>query len=161
MKDIIVSFFIGIIGGVGLFIAQMTDPKKVIGFLDITGNWDPSLMFVMVGAIAVYAVAYPFITKRPKPILTEKFGTPTNKTIDKKLLAGASLFGIGWGITGICPAVVFLNIHAGSYFVIFTVAMFFGMYLFKLYDQHQTKVENKKIEQHTPQHHQEIHKKAS
>lgn len=97
------SFVCGMIFAVGLGVSGMMNPAKVMGFLDITGNWDPSLAFVMVGAIGVYIIAYPLALKRKKPLLEEEFHVVKSKHIDKRLIAGQVLFGIGWGLTGICP----------------------------------------------------------
>lgn len=89
--------------GVGLVLSGMTQPAKVIGFLDVSGAWDPSLMFVMVGAIGVHAIAWRFIKRAPQPVLGGTFQVPTNTAIDARLVVGAGLFGIGWGLSGICP----------------------------------------------------------
>lgn len=94
---------IGMLFAFGLVIAGMTLPSKVIGFLDVTGQWDPSLALVMAAAVSVHAVSYPLIRRRSSPIWAFAFQVPTVKTIDRRLIIGAILFGIGWGLAGYCP----------------------------------------------------------
>jgi len=103
MKQSIVALFAGIIFGLGLSISQMTDRARVLGFLDITGVWDPTLMFVLGGAVGVTVIAFRFILRRPQPFIAPKFQLPPNNSLDRQLLAGSALFGIGWGIAGYCP----------------------------------------------------------
>ena len=93
----------GLIFGLGLAVSGMTHANKVLGFLDVTGNWDPSLLLVLGGAVAVTVVAFRLILRRPAPMLEEKFTLPTAKDIDGPLVVGAAIFGIGWGISGYCP----------------------------------------------------------
>ena len=93
----------GLIFGFGLALSGMTHASKVLGFLDVTGNWDPSLLLVLGGAVAVTVVAFRLILRRPAPMLEEKFTLPTAKDIDGPLVVGAAIFGIGWGISGYCP----------------------------------------------------------
>ncbi|HEY7773265.1 MAG TPA: DUF6691 family protein [Marinagarivorans sp.] len=119
----------GLLFGVGLAASGMTDPAKVLGFLDIFGDWVPDLAFVMGGAVLVTLVSFRFILKRQAPVCDTTFHVPNNTTIDKKLLIGAALFGIGWGIYGYCPgpalgALVYLKQNT----VIFVVAMLAGMW---------------------------------
>jgi len=102
-KENLIAFLVGIIFAIGLGISGMTQPSKVIGFLDITGNWDPSLAFVMVGAIGVHAISYLFQRKKEKPYFAERFSIPTKTSIDTSLCVGAVLFGTGWGMSGFCP----------------------------------------------------------
>lgn len=97
------TFIAGLLFGGGLTVSQMVNPKKVISFLDITGDWDPSLAFVMGGALLVTLVGYRFVLKRSEPLFDEKFRLPTRKDIDAPLLIGAALFGAGWGLAGLCP----------------------------------------------------------
>ncbi len=103
MKTNIVALFSGIIFGLGLALSQMIDPNKVLNFLDITGNWDPSLAFVMMGALAVSIISFRFILKRSSPVFESGFHISRKTAINKPLLLGASLFGIGWGVAGYCP----------------------------------------------------------
>lgn len=126
----IVALVCGVIFGLGLAMSGMTDTAKVIGFLDIFGNWVPDLAFVMGGAVLVTLVAFRLILKRSKPLLANGFQLPTNTTLDGRLLGGAALFGIGWGIYGYCPgpaisALAYLNTDT----VIFVGAMLAGMAL--------------------------------
>jgi len=118
----------GLIFGVGLAMSGMTDTAKVIGFLDIFGEWVPDLAFVMGGAVLVTVVAFRLVLRRDNPLLADSFSLPTNTAIDGRLLGGAALFGIGWGIYGYCPgpaisALVYLNTDT----VIFVAAMLAGM----------------------------------
>ena len=118
----------GLIFGVGLAMSGMTDTAKVIGFLDIFGQWVPDLGFVMGGAVLVTVVAFRLVLRRDNPLLADSFALPTNTAIDGQLLGGAALFGIGWGIYGYCPgpaisALVYLNTDT----VIFVAAMLVGM----------------------------------
>jgi len=93
----------GLIFGFGLALSGMTHASKVLGFLDVTGNWDPSLLFVLGGAVGVTIIAFRFILRRPAPVLEDKFRLPTAKFVDAPLVIGAAIFGIGWGISGYCP----------------------------------------------------------
>jgi len=93
----------GVIFGLGLAVSGMTHAAKVLGFLDVTGNWDPSLLLVLGGAVAVTVIAFRLILRRPAPVLEDKFKLPAAKVIDGPLVVGAAIFGIGWGISGYCP----------------------------------------------------------
>ena len=97
------SFVIGLIFGLGLVISQMINPDKIIGFLDLAGNWDPSLLVVMGTALATTFVGYRLVFMRSRPIIENEFQIPSNTTIDKALLIGSGIFGIGWGLAGLCP----------------------------------------------------------
>ncbi|MEL6572512.1 MAG: DUF6691 family protein [Pseudomonadota bacterium] len=100
---IILGFLCGLIFGVGLVISGMSDPAKVLNFLDVAGNWDPSLAFVMGGASVTAYIGYRLVWKRPAPLVMADFDIPKSTAIDRPLLTGAALFGIGWGIGGFCP----------------------------------------------------------
>ena len=136
MSKIISAFAIGILFGIGLTIAQMVNPAKVLSFLDLAGNWDPSLAFVMGGGAGVAALGYRFVLRRPRPILAEVFQVPTRTDLDTRLLLGGGLFGIGWGIAGLCPgpALAVLGLGRGEA-VIFALAMTGGFALFEIYDR--------------------------
>jgi hypothetical protein len=122
----------GLLFGLGLGFSQMIDPEKVIGFLDLAGNWDPTLAFVMGGAVLVTVISFRFILKRPTPILNGKFYVPTRKDIDKPLLIGSALFGIGWGIGGYCPGPAVTALMLGSLNpLLFVVAMVAGSLTYK------------------------------
>lgn len=103
MLSLIAALVAGTLFGLGLAIAGMIDPAKILNFLDIFGTWDPSLAFVMGGGLLVNAIATPFIMRRKTPILAEFFRTPTKHQVDKRLIIGGALFGAGWGIGGYCP----------------------------------------------------------
>lgn len=122
----------GLLFGLGLGYSQMIDPEKVIGFLDLFGAWDPTLAFVMGGAVAVTLVTFRFILKRPHPILGGKFYVPTRQDIDKPLILGAVLFGVGWGLGGYCPGPAITALVLGSLNpVLFIVAMIAGSMVYK------------------------------
>ncbi|OTG67654.1 DUF6691 family protein [Acinetobacter silvestris] len=127
MKNIF-AFIFGAIFSVGLMLSGMANPAKVIGFLDIFGHWDPSLAFVMVGAIMVAFIPFQLAKRRPVTLFNEVIELPQNHQWDKTLLSGAFIFGIGWGIAGICPAPSFTLIGLGHYdAVYFIVAMLAGV----------------------------------
>ena len=109
MKRIIISLISGLIFGAGLVISEMVNPVKVQDFLDLFGNWDPSLAFVMGGAVAVTLFSSRFIMKRKTPIFAERFYMAVTTSIDSRLILGASLFGIGWGLSGYCPGPGIIN----------------------------------------------------
>lgn len=125
---ILMQFVIGLVFSSGLILAGMTDPAKVQNFLDLAGQWDPSLMFVMVGAIAVTFVGYKLVLKRKAPIFGGTFHLPTRKDADNRLLAGSAIFGIGWGIGGLCPGPAITSLGIGSTGIfVFIAAMLVGM----------------------------------
>jgi len=103
MKTHLIALLSGILFGAGLALAHMVDPNKVQNFLDVTGHWDPSLLFVMIGALSVAMIAFKLILKRPAPLWATSFHLPQKTSIDPKLIAGAAIFGIGWGMSGYCP----------------------------------------------------------
>ena len=122
------AFVCGWVFAIGLGVSGMTKPSKVIGFLDVTGHWDPSLMFVMGGAVLLGLVSFPWVLKRKAPILGEKFILPENAGLDAKLLGGAALFGLGWGMSGYCPGPALVSIVTGNLAVIvFAMAMIAGL----------------------------------
>lgn len=129
----VVVFAVGVLFALGLGISGMTQPQKVVGFLDILGSWDPSLMFVMIGAIGVHMISYRLIRKRSSPVLTADWHVPVEKRIDSKLLLGAALFGIGWGIAGYCPGPAITSLaNFEAQPLIFVGSMIFGMLLLRL-----------------------------
>jgi len=130
----LVSLISGIIFGVGLVISEMINPEKVLGFLDLFGNWDPSLAFVMIGALIVSSPLFHIIKKKEKPIFAENFNYSNNKSINNKLILGSAIFGAGWGLIGLCPgpaisSIALLNINS----IAFVAAMFVGFYLAKFF----------------------------
>lgn len=122
----------GLLFGLGLIVSGMADPAKVLGFLDLAGQWDPSLALVMGGAIAIGLPAFTMARKRQRTLLGEPMQLPTARTIDRRLVLGSLLFGIGWGIAGICPgpALVLLGMASGKGLA-FVLAMLAGMLLFR------------------------------
>ncbi|MGY0614513.1 DUF6691 family protein [Vibrio sp. FJH11] len=124
----------GILFGLGMAVSGMIDPDKVIGFLDISGNWDPSLAFVMGGALAVFMPSYFLIIKpRKQSVSGAEMCTPTNTKIDARLLSGAAIFGLGWGLAGICPGPAVASLALGNVsIVLFFVAMLAGSIFAKL-----------------------------
>ena len=140
MNKILLTFIAGLIFGFGLILSGMTNPSIVLGFLDITGAWNPALMFVMVGALIVAGVGYRIIFKRPKPLYAEQFALPEQKSIDAKLLLGAAFFDIGWGLVGLCPGPAITGLSTGKMeIVIFVAAMFIGMYGHKMWSSNQSR----------------------
>jgi uncharacterized membrane protein YedE/YeeE len=125
----------GLLFGAGLVIGGMTDPRKVIGFLDIGGAWDPSLAFVMLGAVAVHFFAYRWVRGNAAPLFAEQFAIPTLRRIDPRLVAGSALFGIGWGLGGYCPGPGIVSLGAGGRdALVFVVMMMLGMLLVARYE---------------------------
>lgn len=108
------SLLTGLLFGVGLAVAQMTDPAKVLSFLDVTGAWDPSLLLVLGGAVLLSAVAYRWILSQPAPRLDDKFHSPGAGRVDVRLISGAALFGVGWGLAGYCPGPAIASLGLGN-----------------------------------------------
>ena len=127
------AFFTGLLFGVGLILSEMVNPARVQGFLDWFGTWDPTLAFVMAGALTVTTPAMYFLKKRTGPVFAPKFEWPSRVDIDKKLLLGSALFGVGWGITGFCPGPTLVASSSLQLPVLlFLVSMLAGMLLYKL-----------------------------
>lgn len=123
----------GILFGVGLTVSGMTDPQRVRGFLDVFGDWDPTLAFVMGGAVLVMAVAWRFQARMAKPVFGETFSLPGRSDLDPRLLAGAVVFGIGWGVAGLCPGPALASLALSPVNAIpFVAAMLAGMLLQKI-----------------------------
>lgn len=132
-KKNISALFAGLVFGIGLILSGMTNPAKVIGFLDIFGNWDPSLMFVMIGAIGVSFFAFRKASGLSLSLIKEQVLLPTAKEVDLPLVVGALLFGIGWGLVGLCPGPAVASIATGGFEVIlFVIAMLIGMEIYRL-----------------------------
>ena len=130
MFKILSALVAGVVFGVGLALSQMVNPNKVINFLDITGQWDPSLMFVLGGAVLTTTIAYRFIFSKNKPVFADDFQLPTLLKIDRQLLIGAVLFGAGWGVIGYCPGPVVASLGFGfEEPLIVVISMLAGMLL--------------------------------
>jgi uncharacterized membrane protein YedE/YeeE len=122
----------GLLFGLGLGLSQMIDPGRVKGFLDLAGDWDPTLAFVMGGAVAVTLVAFRFVLRRPAPLLGGRFHVPTRNDIDRPLVLGAVIFGVGWGLGGYCPGPAIAALGLGSANpAVFVAAMVAGSLLYK------------------------------
>lgn len=142
--NIFFTWLAGLIFGIGLIISGMTNPAKVLGFLDITGIWDPSLAFVMVGGIAIASIGLLIAKKRTLSFLGLQMRLPTSKKIDRPLIIGGAIFGLGWGIAGICPGPALVLVGDGVFKgVIFVVAMLVGMALFELFNHLKSKQSSK------------------
>jgi uncharacterized protein len=136
MPLLFASFCCGLIFGIGLLVSGMTEPQKVLGFLDVFGAWDATLAFVMAGAVAVAGIGFAFARRRSAPLLAPSFGWPSRSDIDTPLLAGSALFGIGWGIAGICPGPALVNLAGLSApIVVFVFAMLLGMLGYELWQR--------------------------
>ena len=126
----LVALFCGTIFGIGLVISQMINPAKVLGFLNVFGEWDPSLAFVMIGALIIFSPLFHLFKNKEKPIFSTSFSISENKEIDKRLIFGSILFGAGWGVAGLCPgpaisSIALLNISS----VTFVFSMFIGFFI--------------------------------
>ncbi|MDO6567297.1 YeeE/YedE family protein [Alteromonas sp. 1_MG-2023] len=128
MKALVTSLFCGLLFGLGLIISGMSNPARVLNFLDWSANWDATLAFVMGGAIAIAAPGIYWVRKQGSPLFADKFDIPTSTTVDKKLIFGAAIFGIGWGIGGFCPGPGLVAVATlQSDVIIFVIAMLAGM----------------------------------
>ncbi len=126
--EVVISLLMGFIFALGLGLSGMMNPDKVIGFLDVTGAWDPSLAFTMGGALLVGLIFNSRIIKRESPIITARFLLPVKKKVEGKMVLGAALFGIGWGMLGLCPGPALANLMGGNMKVIlFTAVMIWGI----------------------------------
>lgn len=120
----------GVVFGLGLAISGMTNTNRVQGFLDLAGQWDPTLAFVMGSGLIVAFIGYKFVLKNPAPLFADSFAIPSRTDIDKPLIIGASLFGIGWGLVGYCPGPVIAGLSYGyTATLVFTPAMIVGLLL--------------------------------
>lgn len=132
----IFEFFIGLLFGLGLILSGMSNPGKVLGFLDLAGNWDPSLAFVMGGAILVGLVAFQVARKRSQTFLGGALKLPSRTDIDKRLVLGSLAFGVGWGLAGFCPGPALVSLGSGQIKgVIFVIAMVAGMGIYELFNR--------------------------
>lgn len=126
------TYLIGLIFGVGISISGMANPAKVLNFFDIAGTWDPSLIFVMGGALLTTFIGYKIVFGRSAPVFEGAFSVPSNRTIDARLLGGSAVFGIGWGIAGFCPGGALPALGTGRWEVFaFTGALIVGIFIAK------------------------------
>lgn len=130
------SFLAGLVFGLGLIVSGMANPAKVLGFLDLTGDWDPSLAFVMAGAIAVGVVAFEAADRRAVSLLGAEMRLPSARHVDRRLVLGSVVFGIGWGVAGFCPGPALVSLGMGEFKAfVFVAAMLAGMGVFELFER--------------------------
>lgn len=133
MRQSICGLVVGLLFGIGLAMSSMTDPAVVTGFLDLAGAWNPTMAFVMAGAVTVSLLGYRLVMRRGRPLCAEKFDVRDRNRIDRPLLAGAAIFGVGWGLTGYCPGPAIASITSGNAGVyVFLAAMVVGMLAVRL-----------------------------
>ena len=136
MTRSLVALLAGLLFGLGLVVSRMIDPAKVLGFLDLAGDWDPSLAFVMIGAIPVAAIGFRAARARPAPLFDTQFHGPTRAQLDGRLVAGAALFGVGWGLVGYCPGPALTSLALGRWqSFVFVAAMLVGMLGYRFRDR--------------------------
>ncbi|MBB3545231.1 MULTISPECIES: DUF6691 family protein [unclassified Rhizobium] len=134
----LVSILCGVLFGVGLVLSDMVNPARVLGFLDFSGSWDPSLAFVLGGALIPSAIAYVIKRNQSRPVFDKKFHVPASRTIDAKLLFGAGFFGLGWGLVGLCPGPAIASLATGRWEAgLFVAAMILGMFVFRAVQSRQ------------------------
>jgi hypothetical protein len=132
MKRHITALIAGLVFALGVGISGMTLPERVIGFLDFFGSWDPTLLFVIGGAVGTYLLLFPLVTRRRAPVFARRFGIPTRRDIDARLLGGSALFGLGWGLAGFCPGPALTAVPSATPEIgTFALAMIGGMVLFR------------------------------
>ncbi|MCE2510296.1 MAG: YeeE/YedE family protein [Alphaproteobacteria bacterium] len=133
MARLIAAFLAGLLFGVGLGLSQMVNPAKVLAFLDVAGDWDPSLALVMLGAVLVTFVAFRPILRLPQPVFAGKFSLPTLKSLTARLILGSAIFGVGWGLVGFCPGPAIASLAYGlPETLVFLAALIAGSWLAKL-----------------------------
>ncbi|PZD71137.1 hypothetical protein C1752_07865 [Acaryochloris thomasi RCC1774] len=132
MKRQIIALISGILFGLGLGLSQMVDRDRVLAFLDVTGTWDPTLLFVLGGAVGVTLLTFRFVLRRSSPLFTPKFYLPSRRDIDRRLIVGAAIFGIGWGIAGYCPGPGLTALVLGIWNpVLFLISLIAGSLLYQ------------------------------
>ena len=133
---LLMALMAGLVFGLGLIVSGMTDPSKVLAFLDLAGSWDPSLAFVMGGALLIGSLAFPFAIKRPHSLLGDAMRLPTTTKIDRRLVLGSLTFGVGWGLAGYCPGPVLASLAQGGVKpLIFFISMVTGMLVFEVLER--------------------------
>ena len=136
MAVILTSFGCGLVFGLGLLISGMTEPEKVLGFLDLFGAWDATLAFVMAGAVAAAGTGFALARRQSAPLFAAKFSWPSRSDVDAPLVIGSALFGIGWGLSGICPGPALVNLEGFTApIVVFVAAMVLGMFGYELWQR--------------------------
>jgi uncharacterized protein len=131
--QLVASFLAGLLFSVGLSVSSMNNPNKVIGFLDVFGKWDSTLVFVLLGAVLFNFVSFSLILKQKRSLFNEDFNIPKRKMIDKRLIVGSIIFGIGWGLNGLCPGPAIANLFLmNEKVILFIFSMLGGIYVFKL-----------------------------
>ena len=134
MKSFLPGLLVGLIFGAGLALSDMVNPARVLAFLDLAGEWDPTLAFVMGGAIVPSAVGYAAVRRMQRPLLAEEFRIPQNRVIEPQLLAGAAIFGLGWGLIGLCPGPAIAGLALGYWQAwLFVAAMLAGMLVHRIF----------------------------
>jgi uncharacterized protein len=133
--QILMALIVGLVFGIGLIVSGMTNPAKVQGFLDLAGNWDPSLAFVMGGAILVGLVAFRLARNRQRSLLGEAMRLPSARHIDRRLVLGGLAFGVGWGLAGYCPGPALASLATGGKALVFVAAMVAGMVIFEILER--------------------------
>jgi uncharacterized membrane protein YedE/YeeE len=133
--QVLMAFIVGLVFGTGLIVGGMTNPAKVQGFLDLAGRWDPSLAFVMGGALLVGAVAFRIAGQRERSLLGAAMRLPTARQIDRRLVLGGLAFGVGWGLAGYCPGPALASLALGGKALVFAIAMVAGMVLFEVFER--------------------------
>lgn len=140
MRVSIVAFISGVIFAIGLGISGMTQPQKIIAFLNINSKWSPALILVMASALLVSSATYFMVRKKMKPFIADHWSLPTNNAIDKALIFGSILFGIGWGLAGYCPGPAFVSlVSLQRPAFLFVASMLFGMFIFKIFKKVSTR----------------------
>lgn len=134
MRHVLPGFLVGLLFGAGLALSDMINPARVLAFLDIAGRWDPTLAYVMAGALVPSAIGYMLARRMERPLMDREFRIPQNRVIEPQLLAGAAIFGIGWGLVGFCPGPAFAALGFGLWQPwLFVLAMLAGMVLHRFY----------------------------
>lgn len=130
MKEIS-AFIAGLLFSLGFIFSGMTNPENIISFLDVTGNWNPALMFVLMSAVVVTCIGYHLVWKRSAPLFEVSFSVPTSRILDKRLIRGFAIFGVGWGLVGLCPGPVFASVLTANWMkiLVFLGAMVSGILL--------------------------------
>ena len=139
MSSFITALVTGIVFGLGLCASEMINPARVIGFLDVFGSWDSTLLWVMISAVAVTGLGFPFVMRRNRPVLTDKFVLPDRSEIDTRLIAGSVIFGVGWGLAGLCPGPAVAALASMSPSVLlFVIAMAGGQWIASIFERSAT-----------------------